>query len=169
MFSEAELAELETFAHAELDRLPARVLTPRRVRGPGPNQERSPLGKLPGAGSALLAYRSGSRSIALAWARDFTIKFLAEIRDSICKPGESDSFSQAGGVTAKGAASAVAAWLSQAFGISNNPLAIGVATLVLLVIAKAARSAFCAASEEEILNQLREIPSGNMNDASPEF
>jgi hypothetical protein len=156
MFSETELAELETFAQGELNQLPTEALIPRRVRGgPESPQERSQLGKLPSAGSALLAYRSGTRSIALAWARDFTLKFLAEIRHSICESREKNSLSQAGGITANGAASALAAWLSQAFAISN-PVAIGVATLVLLVIAKAATSAFCAATAEEIVKRLQQ-------------
>ena len=85
MFSEAEVAQLESevqaaLAIASLEELgetkPRRSFRGRRTGGRHETVDR--------ATKALSDYKNGDRDAALAWARQFTIVFLSDIRSSIC-------------------------------------------------------------------------------------
>lgn len=100
-----------------------------------------------GAGRALFDLRRGTVSAdGRGWAARFVATFLTEIRGAICgaDPGHSVE-----GLTARGAASAVAGWAVGALGLSN-PIAFGIATLVVLVLGSALRTSFCRMTEPEI-------------------
>ena len=101
-----------------------------------------------GAGPALFDLRDGRFTMrSRQWAYNFATLFFTEIRDAICRDEKAHSVE---GLTARGAASAVAGWAVSALGLSN-PIAFGVATLIVLVLGSALRSAFCTATQEEIL------------------
>jgi hypothetical protein len=100
-----------------------------------------------GAGRALFDLRRGTVSVdGRSWATRFATTFLTEIRGAICgtDPGHNVE-----GLTARGAASAIAGWVVGALGLSN-PIAFGVATLVVLVLGSALHTSFCKMTEPEI-------------------
>lgn len=101
-----------------------------------------------GAGPALFDLRDGRFTLrGQQWAIAFVTQFFTEVRDAICRDEKAHSVE---GLTARGAASAVAGWAVAALGLSN-PIAFGIATLVVLVLGSALRSAFCTTTREEIL------------------
>ena len=96
----------------------------------------------------MIDFKEHRRSSALSWAKEFCLKFVAEIRTQVCKNSDRDLGKMAE-ITPKTAASAVAAWIVAAFGVTN-PIAFAMATLVVLVLARALRGTFCAMTEDEI-------------------
>jgi hypothetical protein len=97
---------------------------------------------------AVLDFKEHRRSDALDWAKGFVARFLTEIRAQICDSSKQGAAAEAG-ISPKAAASAVAAWIVGAFGIAN-PIAFGMATLVVLVLARSLQSTFCAMTVEEV-------------------
>ena len=57
-------------------------------------------------------------------------------------------------MTPQTAASAVAAWVVASFGVAS-PIAFAIATLVVLVLARALKGAFCGMADEEIKHALQ--------------
>lgn len=84
----------------------------------------------------------------------FALHFFAEIRACIC---DDKRRKKVLGPTAATTASvaAVAAWATHQFGLTE-PIAVGLATSVLTIIASATKGAFCKMSEEEAKQSLTE-------------
>jgi hypothetical protein len=161
MFTDAELDDLEQRAVAELSTIPDEQLArARKWRSAGQAESAAPgiAGlhsiEVGDPASALLRFKRGDRSGAMNWAKEFLLRFVDEIRCHICTSGLGERASEAVGVTAKGAASALAAWLVSTFAISN-PIAIGIAALVLIVIGSSLKGAFCGMSNQELARELR--------------
>jgi hypothetical protein len=175
MFSEEELEDLDDFAWRELGPVADEIFAIRGAGGPSPRREReqekktAQLFRLEGSRNALFSYwvyleaRSEKnkkpgfasrtnhlKSVALVWAADFTIKFLKEVRNIICSDGTKTRYRKGAAV---GVATGLAAWLSQTFGITN-PAAIGIAALIIHVVATAGRKAFCEMTEQEALSEI---------------
>lgn len=160
MFDETELRAVEDEALRQLGTVPVEQLAQARIRrraGTAPDDPlAASLGRL-GVGdpaSALIHFRNGRRGPALAWARDFALRFASEIRVQICGAGTLEAAGKAADITAKGAATALASWLAGAFAVSN-PIAVAVAALVLMVIGSAIKGAFCAMTSEDVIERLR--------------
>jgi hypothetical protein len=79
----------------------------------------------------------------------FSLIFFKEIRDTVCG-NDAPKLTDIGGLTARGLATGLAAWLMGSFGLAN-PLALGIAATILLVLAGASRGAFCKMTEEDVL------------------
>jgi hypothetical protein len=101
----------------------------------------------------VIDFREHRRADALNWALGFATRFLGEIRQQICGHSSGD-LGQLAGITPKAAASAVAAWMVGAFGLTN-PVAFAIATLVVLVLARALKAAFCTMSDADIRHAMR--------------
>jgi hypothetical protein len=83
----------------------------------------------------------------------FSLVFFHELRERICGK-EATKIGEVGGVTARGLATGVSAWLMGAFGLTN-PIALGVAATILFVLSGATKGAFCKATEPEVRDALR--------------
>jgi hypothetical protein len=146
-----ELGNLEAEAYHELSMVPhhelMRDLNSRSSNSGPPGTEASD------AISAVIDFREHRRSDALGWAREFAARFLSEIRSQICVE-PSHELGAALGITPRTAASAVMTWMVASFGVTN-PVAFAMATLVVLVLARALRTTFCAMTDEEVKAALR--------------
>jgi hypothetical protein len=141
-----QLEELEIEAYHQLSVVPhgdLRRELNERSSGSGPEHTVAT-----DAIGAVIDFREHRRSDALGWARGFAARFLSEIRPQICAKSNRE-LSTLAEITPKTAASAVAAWIIGAFGVTN-PVAFAMATLVVLVLARALKSTFCAMTEEEL-------------------
>jgi hypothetical protein len=98
--------------------------------------------------SAAIDFREHRRADALGWAQGFASRFLLEIRQQICGHSH-QNLENLAGITPRTAASAVAAWIVATFGVTS-PVAFAMATLVVLVLARALKTAFCTMSDVEI-------------------
>ena len=161
MFTESELNDVVDAALAELSAVPDEQLArARRWRSGTPGAPADPGVAAVQAidvgdpAAALLRFKRGERGAAMDWAKEFVLRFVGEIRSRICATGDGTTANEAVGVTAKGAATALAAWLAGAFAISN-PLAIGIAALVLMVVGGSLKGAFCGMSDRDLAKQLR--------------
>lgn len=146
MSFDEQLEELEVEAYREVSVIPRdelmRDVTSRSSNaGPTYAEATEALG-------AVIDFREHRRSDALGWARGFAARFLLEIRSQIC-PNSSRELETLAEITPKTAAQAVATWIVASFGVTN-PVAFAMATLVVLVLARALRAAFCAMSAEEV-------------------
>jgi hypothetical protein len=155
MFSEAEVAQLESEVQAALAIASLEEFgetKPRRsFRGQSHGGRHETVDR---ATKALSDYKNGDRDAALAWARQFTIVFLSDIRSSICSCRSGATGHRAKDATARGAATAIASWLLTAFAITN-PFSVALATFVIVVISSAAISSFCTTTDQEVLERLR--------------
>jgi hypothetical protein len=146
MSFDEEIESLEREAYQQLKTVPRSEF--RREAVWRSAKSKSTHGDGSAAIEAVLDFKEHRRSDALSWAGDFVTRFLSEIRAQIC----ADSTRELGklaGVTPKTAASAVAAWIVASFGVTN-PIAFAMATLIVIVLARALRTAFCSLSDEEI-------------------
>jgi hypothetical protein len=161
MFSVHDIADLEREAVAMLDRVQIEKLNEaglcRTFRGASRPSGIRALPNAHTAATALVEFRRGNRRAGVAWARDFTIEFLVDIRKSLCTTHRGSRGTQVSAATAKGAAAAIASWLMGSFAVVN-PFAVALATFVVIVIGSAALSAFCTMTDEEVLTKLRQLP-----------
>ena len=157
MFSDAELAALESEVRIQLIQMTPDELSGKKLyRDVGEALRHPPrpsLSQLPGATDAIVAFRNGERGSALSWARGFLVEFLSDVRRSICAGHKRGRGSKPQTVTARSAAMGLASWLGATFMISN-PVAIALATFVVLVISSAALSAFCTMTEDDVRKSL---------------
>jgi hypothetical protein len=103
--------------------------------------------------NAVIDFKEHRRSNALSWAKEFSLKFASEIKGQICSD-EDKQIGNLADITPKTAASAIAAWIVGSFGVIN-PIAFAMATLVVLVLARALRTTFCGMSADEIKEAIR--------------
>lgn len=85
------------------------------------------------------------------WGRMFIEKLLKELRDIFCGKGKT---AKPLGGPAQAAIAAIAAYIMQQFHVSQ-PSATGLAVLVLLALARAAKKSLCEMTDNEILEALR--------------
>lgn len=97
-----------------------------------------------------------SYAAVASWTRKFLSYFYQELNNIICDKEQFESVTDAADISVKGIVTAIAAWIVKAFGIVQ-PLAIGIATAVLLVLFKATKGAFCKMSQEEVEQSLDTI------------
>ena len=90
----------------------------------------------------------------LSWTQNFLKYFFKEVYEIICIEQQAKEISQASDISMKGIATSLAAWMVSALGFTG-PLAIGLATAVLLILAKATKGAFCQMSHEQIQTSLK--------------
>lgn len=76
------------------------------------------------------------------WSKRFVLVYLGEIQNYVCDVKESSAVSSVSGVSAPVLLSTLAAWITHTLGVSE-PLAIGIANAILLVIISAGRDTFC--------------------------
>jgi len=94
----------------------------------------------------------------IKWAREFVIRFLAELRKQICSSKK--NLEKRGGateVTPQALASALAAWFAKVAEVPG-PLAIGLGTLVILVVSQCGTDAFCSMTDGELEDLVRNPP-----------
>jgi hypothetical protein len=156
MFSAEELINLESEVRRQLGELSDDELSGKRrfrsgIRSPKLPPSEEP--QLPNPTAALLEFRRGSSKLALQWAREFVREFLTEIRSAICADHSGKRRGRSNALTARSAATGLASWLGASFAISN-PVALALATFVLLLISSAAISAFCSLTEDELRKHL---------------
>ena len=58
--------------------------------------------------------------------------------------------SKVGETTSRGLATGLAAWLMNSFGLAN-PIALGMAATILVILGTASKKAFCKMTEDEVL------------------
>jgi len=146
-----ELEGLEAEAYTVLKTVPREELTRQIAFRSGEAQ--SPPGEASAAIGAVIDFKEHRRADALEWARDFVFRFLSQIQAEICANPNHD-LGEVAGVTPQTAASAVAAWVVASFGVAS-PIAFAIATLVVLVLARALKGAFCGMADEEIKHALQ--------------
>jgi len=154
MIFDDELESLEVEAYQKLEAIPKGEL--RRLES-----QRSPSSEVVSnetadAVNAVIDFKENHRAIALTWAADFATRFVSEIRTQVCS-GASPELGETAGITPKTAASAIAAWVVASFGVTS-PIAFAAATLVVLVLARALRTAFCAMTEDEVRAAIKANP-----------
>src|SRR5271170_5604301 len=149
-----ELEGLEAEAYTVLKTVPREELTRQIAFRSGDAQ--SPPGEASAAICAVIDFKEHRRADALEWAREFVFRFLSQIQAEICTNPNHD-LGEVAGVTPKTAASAVAAWVVASFGVTS-PIAFAIATLVVLVLARALRTAFCAMTEDEVRAAIKANP-----------
>ena len=104
-----------------------------------------------------LMYKLGLPNKAFEWGMAFLIQILKEVRSVICgeqthgrgslvKLSDYRAYPKALGVS-------LSTSIMAQFGV-NEPMAIGIATLVLLTLAQATKDAFCQMTDEEVLKTL---------------
>lgn len=79
----------------------------------------------------------------------FVILFLAEIRTIICDQKKASAISKSANVSVGSVVTGLTAWLTTKFGLSD-PVAVGIATAVLLSVVYATRGAFCKMTDSEV-------------------
>lgn len=94
-----------------------------------------------------------------AWVAGLVEAFFEEIRNIICENNELKRVTKTAEFSAKGVATALAAWLGQRLGFSE-PFAIAGAAVVLLVLADATRGAFCKMTKRQTLDKVGHVGSG---------
>lgn len=140
-----ELESLEIEAYQQVARLPEREL--RRAETWRSGSAKVTPDETSSALNAVIDFKEHRRASALAWAREFTMKFVSEIQTQICT-GSGGQLNEMSEISPKSAASAVAAWVVASFGVVS-PIAFAMATLIVLVLAHALKSAFCAMSIDQ--------------------
>jgi hypothetical protein len=161
MFTEAELAQLEAEVRSQLRELSSDELTSKQRFRAGLDADQDHAlrnRRLPNPANALLEFRGGLSSSALLWAREFTLEFLGEIRHAICRTHSGKRRGLVSALTARSAATGLASWLGASFAVSN-PVALALATFVLLLISSSAVSAFCTMTDDEVRKRLLPAPA----------
>lgn len=141
-----ELESLEIEAYRQVARIPEHEL--RRTETWRSGSDKVARDEASGALNAVIDFREHRRSSALAWAQQFATKFVSEIRTHVCTSSGGE-LSEMSDISPRSAASAVAAWIVASFGVTN-PIAFAMATLIVLVLARALKSAFCTMSIDQI-------------------
>jgi hypothetical protein len=140
-----QLEGLEVEAYRRLDSIPRDEL--RRHMAVRSGNEGQADTEASAAIGAVIDFREYRRSAALKWAQGFALRFLSQIRSQICN--STVELEQEAGITPATAASAVAAWIAGILGVTN-PVAFAMATLIVLVLARALEKSFCTMSEDEL-------------------
>ena len=91
----------------------------------------------------------------LVWVNGFFREFSAELKRIICDKKALGSIAKTAGYSAKAASTALAAWLMQVFG-HPEPVAIGAAAVLLLILTEATKGAFCKMTDKEVEAVLEE-------------
>jgi hypothetical protein len=94
------------------------------------------------------------RKAAFAWSAKFVVKFVGEIRNAICS-GKAPKTTLTKKGAAIGVATALAAWVTQAFGFTN-PVAVSVAAMAIHVIAMAGKKSFCEMTDDQAITEIRQ-------------
>lgn len=102
---------------------------------------------------------------AVEWGLRFLEQILAELRKAICsKDSEYSKLKTEYKSYPKAFATALASSTLASIGISG-PVALGVATFVLIVLATATKNAFCNMTNQEALEAVRKAVNSNQNDS----
>ena len=124
-----------------------------RAPGAPPSSDGAALRKVdPGAGDALNDFQAGRKPQALSWAKRFAFRFAQQLQHAVCSGQDAKAI----GLSGTGVATAVAAWLGGMFGLSN-PIALGVAGLVVLALGRATIDAFCIMTGDELKALLQAV------------
>jgi hypothetical protein len=89
-------------------------------------------------------------------AREFIEQFLGEIREIICNKKRRTEASTLTNRKLSPLAASLSALVLGHFGV-GEPVAIGIATYILIVVMEASKGAFCKTTDVEIVAQLRKI------------
>jgi hypothetical protein len=91
-----------------------------------------------------------------AFARVFVKKFFKNIRDIICGAA-GKAMRTTSDLTGRGMATALAAWITGTIGISS-PMAIGIASLIIIALMHSSKKAFCDMTEVEAVGAMDHAP-----------
>jgi hypothetical protein len=103
-------------------------------------------GNLGGVGSIMRGWCSST-------VNRFVILFLSEIRQIICTDKKAGRIAKTSKVSAGSVVSGLTAWITSKFGVTD-PIALGVATAVLLSIVYATKGAFCKMTDDEVKKEV---------------
>jgi hypothetical protein len=104
------------------------------------------------------------RDIAAAFFK----RFYSNVRDVICNSSNT-TLRDKSDLTAKGTSTALAAWIMSALGVTS-PMALGLASLCLIVLYEVSRKTFCEMTELEVnlvLDESRMSIAPNENSEAP--
>jgi hypothetical protein len=90
------------------------------------------------------------------WTRQFAFAWFEKIQEFLCDEDQLKQVGRTTDVSCKAAATGLAAWIVPALGITN-PMAIGLAAAILLVLASTGHQAFCTMSKKEVLTELERL------------
>jgi len=96
-------------------------------------------------------YVGGSSDTCARIVRGFLHHWFTEIRTIICEQEQLGAAAKTADLSNKTVATALAVWLTGIFGITS-PVAIGLATLILLVLGQATKDAFCQMTQAQVVN-----------------
>jgi hypothetical protein len=92
---------------------------------------------------------AGGMAAAARVVLEFLRTWFKEIRDILCTQGRIEAAEKSANFSGRAVATTLAAWITDTLGISSA-VAIGLATLILLVLAQTAKDAFCQMTQEQI-------------------
>lgn len=98
-------------------------------------------------------YRTRLPAMALAWGMKFFKQFLKEIRKILCNKKKGKVTFKEYKDIPKALIASLATSLMATLHITN-PVAIGMATLIILIIATATKKALCTMTDEEVLKEI---------------
>jgi hypothetical protein len=83
------------------------------------------------------------------WVARFFREFGSELRRILCDKKSLSSLAKTAGYSAKAASTALAAWLMQVVG-HPEPIAVGAAAVLMLILTEATHGAFCKMTDKEV-------------------
>ena len=95
-------------------------------------------------------YVAGAFDSAAHVTRRFLYHWWEEIQAILCRDDHLGKAAQAADLSAKTVATSLAVWLTGTFGIVS-PVAVGLATVILLVLGQASRNALCRMTRDEVV------------------
>ncbi len=87
--------------------------------------------------------------------KQFTIHFCKEIRECICNDDKQEKIYKNSDVSISASITALSVWVTKELGL-EEPIAVGLVTSVLIIVATATKGAFCKMTEKEVEEALNE-------------